>query len=98
MIVCENRALFECIRDRCKRTGTGTVVRIAKQTRLLDNLLLSCALLFFWYELLCTSLRGFRRRLFMEQLNLKNSPTPQLINWIICIMFLEITIVKMRKH
>jgi hypothetical protein len=35
--------------------------------------LLSCDLLFFWYEPLCTSLRGFRRRLFMEQLNLKNS-------------------------
>ena len=82
MIVCENRALFECIRDRCKRTGTGTVVRIAKQTRLLDNLLLSCALLFFWYEPLCTSLRGFRRRLFMEQLNLKNSPTLQIVDWL----------------
>jgi hypothetical protein len=25
-------------------------------------------------------LRGFRRRLFMEQLNLKNSPTPQLFH------------------
>jgi hypothetical protein len=78
MIVCENRALFECIRDRCKRTGTDTVVRIAKQTPFLDNLLLSCALLFFWYEPLCTSLRGFRRRLFMERLNLKNSATPHI--------------------
>jgi hypothetical protein len=78
MIVCENRALFECIRDRCKRTGTDTVVRIAKQTPLLDNLLLSYALLFIWYEPLCTSLRGFRRRLFMELLNLKNSATPHI--------------------
>jgi hypothetical protein len=78
MIVCENRALFECIRDRCKRTGTGTVVRIAKQTRLLDNLSLSRALLFFWYEPLCTRLRGFRRRLFMQRLDLENSPIPQL--------------------
>ena len=33
MIVCENRALFEFIRARCKRTETGTVVRIATQTR-----------------------------------------------------------------
>jgi hypothetical protein len=41
--------------------------------------LLSYALLFFWYEPLCTSLRGFRRRLFMERLNLKNSPTPHII-------------------
>jgi hypothetical protein len=80
MIVCENRALFECIRDRCKRTGTGTVVRIAKQPRPLDSLVLSYALLFFWYERLCTSLRGFRRRLFMERLNLKNSPTPQIVD------------------
>jgi hypothetical protein len=78
MIVCENRALFECIRDRCKRTGTGTVVRIAKQTRLLDNLSLSRALLFFWYGPLCMSLRGFRRRLFMQRLDLENSPIPQL--------------------
>jgi hypothetical protein len=76
MIVCENRALFECIRDRCKRTGTGTVVRIAKQTRLLDNLMLSCALLFFWYEPLCTSLRGFRGRLFMERFDRENAQTP----------------------
>ena len=39
MIVCENRALFESIWDRCKRTGTGTMVRIVKQTQFSDNLL-----------------------------------------------------------
>jgi hypothetical protein len=38
MIVCENRALFECIRDRCKRTGAGTVLCIVIQTRFSDNL------------------------------------------------------------
>ena len=35
------------------------------------------AYLFFCYELLCTSLRGFRRQLFMQCLNRKNSPIPQ---------------------
>ena len=46
MIVCESRALSECIRDRCKRTGIGAVLRITKQTQVVDNLLLKCSLPF----------------------------------------------------
>jgi hypothetical protein len=41
MIVCENRALSECIRDRCKRTGTGRMLRIAEQIEFTVNILLS---------------------------------------------------------
>ena len=37
MIVCENRALSECIRDRCKRTATGWVLQTAKKTQLQNN-------------------------------------------------------------
>jgi hypothetical protein len=79
MIVRENRALSECIGDRCKRTGIGEVLRIVKQTRFSDNSLLAYPLLFFCYEPLCTSLRGFRGQLFMERFNQKNSPGPHLI-------------------
>ena len=41
MIVRENLALFECIRDRCKRTGTIRVLPIAKQVKSSVNVLLS---------------------------------------------------------
>jgi hypothetical protein len=34
MIVCENGALFECIRDRYKKTGIGTVLQIVKHAQL----------------------------------------------------------------
>jgi hypothetical protein len=37
MIVCENCALFECIRDRCKKTGIGKVFWIAQQTLFAAN-------------------------------------------------------------
>jgi hypothetical protein len=40
MIVCENRALSECIRDRCKRTGIGRVVHIAEQIEFAANVFL----------------------------------------------------------
>ena len=40
MIACENRALFECIRDRCKRTGTGRLLQMAKKNQFKDNVLL----------------------------------------------------------
>ena len=33
-------------RDRCQRTGTGPVLRIAKQTRFLANVLLNIPLVF----------------------------------------------------
>ena len=39
MIVCENRALSECIRDGCKTTGTGRVLRIAAQIEFTFNVL-----------------------------------------------------------
>jgi hypothetical protein len=41
MIVCEKRALCECIRDRCTRTGTGRVLEIAKQIEFSVDVLLS---------------------------------------------------------
>jgi len=40
MIVCEDRALSECIRDCCKRTGTDKVLQIAKQTQFPYSVLL----------------------------------------------------------
>jgi hypothetical protein len=33
MIVCESRALFECIGDRCKRTEITSVLQVAKQSQ-----------------------------------------------------------------
>jgi len=44
MIVCENRALSECIRDRCKRTVTGWVLQTDKKIQFQNNLLLSYCL------------------------------------------------------
>ena len=41
MIVCENRALSECIRDRFKRTGIGQALRIAEQIEFAVNVILS---------------------------------------------------------
>ena len=38
----------------------------------------SISLLFFYYEALSMSLRGFRGRLFMERLAQRNSPVPQI--------------------
>jgi hypothetical protein len=69
MIARENRALSEGIRDRCKRTGTGTVLPTGKPIKLASNSLLSYSYLFFCYEPLCPSLRDFRERLFMERFN-----------------------------
>ena len=40
MIVCESCALSECIRDRCKRTGTGTEMEIVKGAQFLNNFFL----------------------------------------------------------
>jgi ferredoxin len=42
-------------------------------------LFLTYPLLFFCYEPLCTSLRGFCKQLFMERFNFENFPTPQII-------------------
>ncbi len=81
MIVRENRALSEGIRDRCQRTGTGAVLPIGKPIKLAANLLLSCPYLFFCYEPLCPSLRDFRERLFMQRFNRKTS---RLLNEFIC--------------
>ncbi len=36
MIVCKSRALSECIRDRCKRTGVGAMRYTAKQPQFPD--------------------------------------------------------------
>jgi hypothetical protein len=41
MIVCEDRAMFECIRDCCKRTGIAPVMYIGGQTQFPNNVLLS---------------------------------------------------------
>ena len=41
MIVCEDRALVEYIRDCCKRTGIVRVLRIAEKIQFSDNVLLS---------------------------------------------------------
>jgi hypothetical protein len=41
MIVCEDRALSECIRDCCKRTGIAPVMLIAGQIQFSDDVLLS---------------------------------------------------------
>jgi hypothetical protein len=76
MIARENRALFEGIRDRCKRTGTGVVLPTGKPIKLASNALLSYPYLFFCYEPLCPSLRDFREQLFMERFDRKSSPTP----------------------
>jgi hypothetical protein len=38
MIACENRALSECIRDRCKRTGGGKVLWISEKFKSSANL------------------------------------------------------------
>ena len=40
MIVCEDRALSECIRDCCKRTGIARVTQIAKGVEFSDGVLL----------------------------------------------------------
>jgi len=40
MIVRENCALSEWIRDRCERTGTGAVLQIAQQIKSTPNVLL----------------------------------------------------------
>jgi len=40
MIVCENRALSEWVRDRCERTGIGTILPIAHQIKFTPNVLL----------------------------------------------------------
>jgi hypothetical protein len=38
MIVCQNRALSESLRDRCQRTGIGTMLPVAKQIQHLHHL------------------------------------------------------------
>lgn len=41
MIVCENRTLFECIRDRSKRIGIGRLLHNAILIQFPNNVLLS---------------------------------------------------------
>jgi len=69
MIARENRALSEWIRDRCKRTGIGKILLIAKPLRLQQTYCDNIPLLFFCYEPLSMSLRGFCGRLFIPRLN-----------------------------
>jgi hypothetical protein len=80
MISRQYRALSECIRDRCKRTGTGKVLRIAEKFNSIANLLLKIPLLFFCYEPLCIRLRRTRiwREIIHGAIKSKNPPTRQL--------------------
>ena len=60
MIAREYRTLSECIRDRCEKTGIGTVLQIAVTLKFLSIFYYSVFLLLFCYEPLRTSLCGSR--------------------------------------
>ena len=74
MIAGKVRVLFEEIRDRCKRKGTGAVLPATNAITLVAKVLLLCSDLFFCYEPLCPSLHDFRQRLFMERFKQKKLP------------------------
>jgi len=88
MIVCENRALFECIRDRCKRTGSSRLLQMAKRSKFKDNVLL---LYSFPVLLLRALMREFARvsqAIIDPALKRKNSPTPELL-MLLCTLWLR---------
>jgi hypothetical protein len=76
MIVRENRALSERIRDRCKRTRVGTMLWISKQTHSLDDVFTISAIVL----LLLALMREFARvsRAIIHEAA-ESKKTPQLL-------------------
>ena len=80
MIVRENRALFECIRERCKRTGIGVMLYFSNLTQLTITLcyyILNC---YFATRPCARVCAGFAGDYSWSGSIEKNAPTSELIN------------------
>ena len=78
MIVCENRALSEYIRDRYKRTETGWVQRIVKQTQCLANALGKYPLTVLLLRALMHEFARVSQAIIHGAVQFKKSPAPKL--------------------
>ena len=75
----QNRALSECIRDRCEKTGYKLRPDFGCDASLIPNIFFPIWFLFFCYEPLCMSLHDAASDDSWSDRIIKNSPTPQLI-------------------
>jgi hypothetical protein len=79
MIVCEDRALFECIRDCFKRTGTAPLVQMARQTQFSDKVLLSYPLAVLLLQALMHEFARTSQAIIHPALKSKKLPVPSII-------------------